>query len=796
MKRKKLILHGCALILALIGAVTFTMGAFRWEQIPESGEEGRETYCTIYTDNLNQVMEFAQAQITYQTDYWNFERVVLQNREFGDVKVRDLFDWRNEAVEYNYGDDASFGLYENTLSGKIEEIEDELLNTQNTSEKNVNRETLRRKLEYYKQISKQMEDFSECIDTLVGYDEKAKPENISKKAEDYQQRLVFEGFCYEVCCNIKNQEYVVSNVGRETDFNSDNFESVASFDNGDLAFNADKNVFSIDEKEVDLDLFDSVTSAWFAVDISPEKLEKFEKELKNAVPYKEGIDVIGTKYIYYYSRNQYFNAPSIEKIQQEEKKIGLLFAVAAASAIAVIVLAIPLLCITGKNQKGGQVQTCAIDRLWIDVSTAILTGMVFFGVFLTGELYWEENLRTLCFVLCAAGITGSVELALLTVESLVRRIQTKTLVETTLIGKLLKFFKKIFKPVVGMLINLFRQRLIRIKMLIFLAAALIWSFIAYALIENFEASSLTAASVLTIWFPFLVLCIIFCIYLYEKQKLVKGIEKIAGGEIHHKIDEQMYFFSNRQLAGKINEIGTGLNQAVEESMKNERMKTELITNVSHDLKTPLTSIINYVDLLKTEGLDSEKATEYLEILSQKSQRLKTLTEDLVEASKLNSGVAEMEMERIDLTQLVNQSLAEYEDRFAKRNLQVVKNIPNEPIYVLADGRKTWRLFDNLYNNAAKYAMLNTRIYVDICVEQHRVSVSIKNISESPLNYSGDELMERFVRGDVSRNTEGSGLGLSIAQSIAKRQNGDLEILSDGDLFKATLTLDLFQQEQK
>jgi signal transduction histidine kinase len=211
------------------------------------------------------------------------------------------------------------------------------------------------------------------------------------------------------------------------------------------------------------------------------------------------------------------------------------------------------------------------------------------------------------------------------------------------------------------------------------------------------------------------------------------------------------------------------------------------------LKTPLTSIINYIDLLKTEGMDSENATKYLEILEQKSQRLKNLTEDLVEASKLNSGVAIMELEKLDLVQLVNQSLAEYEERFAARNLQLIKSVQEEPMMVMADGRKTWRLLDNLYNNVSKYAMPGTRVYVDLYTENGKAVVAVKNISENALNINAEELMERFVRGEASRTTEGSGLGLSIAKSIAQRQSGDLEITLDGDLFKVTFEIDLYKE---
>ena len=242
----------------------------------------------------------------------------------------------------------------------------------------------------------------------------------------------------------------------------------------------------------------------------------------------------------------------------------------------------------------------------------------------------------------------------------------------------------------------------------------------------------------------------------------------------------------------INNIGDGLSKAVAESVKNERTKTELITNVSHDLKTPLTSIINYVGLLKTEGLKSDNAEKYLEVIDRKSIRLKNLTEDLVEASKLNAGAINFEMQQIDIVQLVNQSLGEYEEKFEEKHLTVMKTIQEEPLYVMADGRKTWRVFENLYGNIYKYAMDNTRVYVDITRQNDKVVIFIRNISASPLNFDAKELTERFVRGDKSRTTEGSGLGLSIAKSIVEKQNGQMNIYLDGDLFKVEIMMNLKQ----
>ena len=221
-------------------------------------------------------------------------------------------------------------------------------------------------------------------------------------------------------------------------------------------------------------------------------------------------------------------------------------------------------------------------------------------------------------------------------------------------------------------------------------------------------------------------------------------------------------------------------------MKDERLKTDLITNVSHDIKTPLTSIINYVDLLKRENIQDPKIQGYLDILEAKAQRLKHLTEDVVEASKISSGNITMEYMNINFVEMINQTTGEFTEKFEKRNLQIVLNVPEKPVMVRTDGRRMWRVIENIYNNAAKYALEGTRVYANLIEKEHTVEFSLKNISEQPLNISADELTERFIRGDVSRSTEGSGLGLSIAKNLTELQGGKFELYLDGDLFKVTI----------
>lgn len=281
----------------------------------------------------------------------------------------------------------------------------------------------------------------------------------------------------------------------------------------------------------------------------------------------------------------------------------------------------------------------------------------------------------------------------------------------------------------------------------------------------------------------------------QRQKVLEEVRAMAAGHGEGRISTRHLFYGSRQLAEAVNDLGEGLRNALQEQMKSERMKADLITNVSHDLKTPLTSIINYVDLMKRERIENPKAQEYLKILDQKSQRLKQLTEDLVEASRASSGNVTLNMEKIDLKEMLMQTSGEFEERFAARGLSLVSHYPEYPLYVEADGRRLWRVIENLYRNVEKYAMPQTRVYLEVEQKGSMASMSMKNISEQPLNITAEELMERFVRGDESRSTEGSGLGLSIARDLTELQHGTFDIYLDGDLFKVIVAFPIVKKEE-
>ena len=276
------------------------------------------------------------------------------------------------------------------------------------------------------------------------------------------------------------------------------------------------------------------------------------------------------------------------------------------------------------------------------------------------------------------------------------------------------------------------------------------------------------------------------------SRLQRSVRRLARGNLQEPVNTRGLVGSFRQIGDNLNTLGQAANLAVEERLRSERMKTELITNVSHDIKTPLTSIVSYVDLLQKPHTP-EQGAEYLEVLARQSQRLKKLTEDLVELSKASSGTIPVELAPLNVVELVNQALAEYQTKLETAGLTVVLTAVQEEIPVSADGRLFWRVMDNLLSNCIKYALSGTRVYVDVVKYEKQVMISVKNISRQALNLPAEELMERFVREDRSRNTEGSGLGLNIAKTLMELQHGSLNLVVDGDLFKAILLFDLLPQ---
>ncbi len=298
-------------------------------------------------------------------------------------------------------------------------------------------------------------------------------------------------------------------------------------------------------------------------------------------------------------------------------------------------------------------------------------------------------------------------------------------------------------------------------------------------------------NILLFWFIEKIIVVPVILYIVIQMKRLKqGGKALAEGNLNYLVDEKIMRGEFKEHAANLNSIAAGMSVAVEKQLKSERMKTELITNVSHDIKTPLTSIVNYATLLGNEESDNERIKEYSEVLLRQSERMKRLIEDLVEASKASTGNLEVELTPCNVEVFLTQMDGEYIEKLEKARLELVITKPEKEVRIQADGRRMWRIFDNLMNNICKYAKEDTRVYVDLVEEGNHAVISFKNISRARLNISADELMERFVRGDESRTTEGNGLGLSIAKSLAELQNGSLDIEVDGDLFKVVLAFPL------
>lgn len=471
----------------------------------------------------------------------------------------------------------------------------------------------------------------------------------------------------------------------------------------------------------------------------------------------------------------------------------------AAVCGVILAASVVVLCVlTGRmgRNEDGSIHLNWFDRIWSEIHMGGVCGFATAAVALCIPImriyaltswtdvfvpsitvdHWFGPSNSFIVKLCIAGIMASVMLTVLCLVSLVKKLKARQFWEKSLLGGLFLFIyrglKKSFKES--------DSTLIKTVCVLILGALLSATWFALPVV--------------------VVLILIFIPRIVKKFTDIKtGVARVKGGDLAYKIpvedDAQGVRGELDRLAADINDISEAAGLAVENELKNQRMKTELISNVSHDLKTPLTSMVSYVDLLKTEGLDSPNAPSYLEIIDEKTQRLRVLTEDLFEAAKASSGAIPVNMESIDLAALVSQSLGEMGEKLSAKGLDViVKNEIEDSsahgVGVMADGQLLWRVIENLLSNVSKYALEGSRVYVNISSpEDSKVLLEIKNISASELNISAEELMERFTRGDESRNTEGSGLGLAIAKDLTRLMKGQFKLTVDGDLFKAGVLLE-------
>lgn len=454
------------------------------------------------------------------------------------------------------------------------------------------------------------------------------------------------------------------------------------------------------------------------------------------------------------------------------------------SIVLLLAASIYLVYAAGRREEGGQIVLGFIDSIYTDVHSLLVIIAAFISMAVVASFFSPSNTAEL-IILAAIVLSIDVFIGLSYILSMARQAKAKQIFKNSLTYRAFSYLKdfsklcfngKIFKS--WTLLLLLAYGMINVILTAGTLSRGRSTFLAFVLL-------LTAFNGVTLYFA--------ANSLMSLSHIMGAAKEISKGNLDISLDSYKISVAFSGFAEDIENIQQGMRKAVAEAVKGERMKTELITNVSHDLKTPLTSIVNYVGLLKKEELGNEKVKEYVCILEEKSAKLKHLIEDLVEASKASSGNLAVNNEKIDIHELILQAMGEYEEKIAKAELNIVIDAGDDKTSILADGRHMWRIVENLFSNVIKYSMNHSRVYINIDKSDMYGRLTIKNISAFPLNISPEQLKERFVRGDASRSTEGSGLGLSIAQSLVTLQRGRFTIDIDGDLFKVTVEIPLWME---
>lgn len=456
------------------------------------------------------------------------------------------------------------------------------------------------------------------------------------------------------------------------------------------------------------------------------------------------------------------------------------------------ILFMVMVCSTAAVRSDGE-SPCAsrADRFPFDLAlllfTAVITAQI--ALFFWGMEYFSSEIEIITSLAITFAILDEL-LLIIYIKGIAARIKTSSFFSTMLTVRFFRFIGRKIKAS-------FLRTSYRIKNLKFVKKTVlsVFGILLFDLIVCAASGFSAKAAYVTAFIELLFLVPLVIALAIQFRKIEEGVNKIADGDFSFKIDTKYMFGDFKRMAYALNGINVGMQKAVDEKMKSERLKTELITNVSHDLKTPLTSIINYVDLIKKEDVENETVNEYIGVLDRQSSRLKKLIEDLIEASKASTGNIQVNFAPCDAGILLSQAVAEYTERAQKSNLELVVTTDDESHYIMADSRLLWRVYDNLLSNICKYAFPGTRVYLSVRKVGDRVVTIFKNISKAQLNISSDELMERFVRGDSSRNTEGSGLGLSIVKSLTALQNGEISVSIDGDMFTTIVSFDLIKRNE-
>lgn len=451
-----------------------------------------------------------------------------------------------------------------------------------------------------------------------------------------------------------------------------------------------------------------------------------------------------------------------------------IWGVMTVSALAAIIAFGFLIIASGHRSGREEIVTTFIDRVALETLSIVYIVVFFCAMAFISELVYIHPLSLylrgyllilMCLMVCVITIVFMLSIAV--------RIKNHTIWKNSFIYRICKSLKKLCCYVIK-------------HTDIILKTCIVWGVWTIFKVILMIACDDYGVSIFILCMGALAETVVLLLVILQLKKLQTGAMLLAQGKLTEKIDTSRMQWEFKKHGNNLNSIAEGMACAVDERMKSEHLKTELITNVSHDIKTPLTSIINYVDLLEKTQLQDETQKEYLAVLHRQSEKLKKLIEDLIEASKASTGNLPVAMEKLEADVFLTQIIGEFEEKFNDNCLQIVLNKPTETVCVYADGRHLWRVADNLMNNICKYALPNSRVYINLEKTQNEVCIIFRNISKYPLNITGEELMERFVRGDSSRNTDGNGLGLSIAGSLMELMNAKLELYIDGDLFKVIL----------
>ena len=772
MKKQRIFLHTLILVLAAACFGTAAYGWTKYANVKAKNEyrwEYQDQYETLVTDSMQDIV----AQYLYIKNFSDNKKVLVKSSEYGNLTAKDIKKlYKNE--------DKKNEFYNKLYDLESTKNDDEIFMTDQQNNQ----------YKYYKKAVKYIAEYEDIQDfdavKSMIYDKSNIPEINSAR----------DGLNYEIMYTDGENSHKITTSNNLSDNNK--YRDYCIIENGAINPLENKGIMENFNMYIE-DMFENASgeggyeTSIYLSDRAEELWVNYYDDVKDfpkaLIECSFAVDKTDSGYLNKLHAN-YEKAPS--NLSGTKKSLSVIVLMCGIYVLVAFVLYLLLMVQAGHKEKGDKPLLNKSDKLWWDVEVFVAFIACFIAIIpLSQNVYynWKYEEKTLFkILLVGTGIASlvAVELTVLLSESFARRIKCKTFWKTTLIGKIFYGIKKIINYL-----------LLNVKTSILVIAFGITSFIwcSMAILGAYNEYTLFVPTLMII-IIIVVVCAFVLIFFKEYDSITEGTKKISEGNLDYKIEDEYKFKLNRSLKESINNIGDGLSKAVAESVKNERTKTELITNVSHDLKTPLTSIINYVDLLKRENIENEKAKDYIRVLDEKSQRLKQLTEDLVEASKISSGNIKLEFMNLNLNELVQQVNGEFAERFESRNLDLICILQPEPLLIRADSRRIWRVLENLYVNVCKYAMPGTRVYVDAIKKDGKIQFSIKNISENPLNFQADELTERFIRGDVSRSTEGSGLGLSIAKNLTVLQHGSFNIYLDGDLFKVTITFDEAVKEKK